>query len=50
VSGRRWSTILPIPNDQSLAGAKLVLQAFLASSGSPLGFDSTNAVLLVLGR
>jgi ELWxxDGT repeat protein len=50
VSGRRWSTILPIPNDQSLAGAKLVLQAFLAPSGSPLGFDSTNAVLLVLGR
>ena len=48
-TGPRWSTRLPIPNDSSLAGVHVAVQAFYIYI-SPILASSSNAVRLVIGR
>jgi hypothetical protein len=44
-----WSLPVPVPAVPALAGLRFGLQALLAPSAAPLGFDLTNAVVGTLG-
>ena len=44
-----WSLAVSLPLDPTLAGQQFALQAVVIPSGSPIGLDLTNAVLLNLG-
>ncbi|MSR75114.1 MAG: hypothetical protein EXS14_06570 [Planctomycetes bacterium] len=44
-----WSTAVSIPCDPALACQQLALQAVVIPSGSPIGLDLTNAVLVMFG-
>jgi hypothetical protein len=40
----RWSFVLPLPSDTSLAGALVACQAMFVPTSSPTGFELTNGV------
>ena len=50
VKNGNWMLPLFIPNQTNLIGLKLVTQAFLPTTTSPLGFELSNGLLLSLGN
>ena len=50
IKNRNWTLPLFIPNLTSLIGLKVMAQAFLPSTSSPLGFELSNGLLMTLGK
>jgi hypothetical protein len=46
----RWSFVLPLPSDTSLAGARVACQAMFVPTSSPTGFELTNGVYGIIER